>query len=135
MPANTPPHLSANYSTEEEHTDEQVVNSDIQQQKLYKIILGQEGLIYDGLTQPLKIIESMAFKKTIIATHIAAEGIDCEHEENILIADSPEKFSELINKTLADQKFQERIGDNAFLFVNKNYNFTEIASTILNFIK
>ncbi|PLX10807.1 MAG: hypothetical protein C0597_16135 [Marinilabiliales bacterium] len=91
--------------------------------------------LFSGSGIRVKIIEGMALKKAIIATRIAAEGINCKHEKNILLADTPEEFSGLINKTLTDRNFQERIGDNAFLFVNKNYNFTEIASNILNFIK
>jgi DNA-binding response OmpR family regulator/EAL domain-containing protein (putative c-di-GMP-specific phosphodiesterase class I)/HPt (histidine-containing phosphotransfer) domain-containing protein len=43
------------------------VDDDIQQQKLYKILLSNESFIYEGLTQPLKIIESMeSFQPDII---------------------------------------------------------------------
>tara|TARA_R110002167_G_scaffold362718_1_gene582209 strand:+ start:1136 stop:3550 length:2415 start_codon:yes stop_codon:yes gene_type:complete len=43
------------------------VDDDPQLQKLYKIVLGQEGFIYQGLTLPLKIIESMeSFRPDII---------------------------------------------------------------------
>ena len=74
----------------------------------------------------------MALKKTIIATSVAAEGIECSNNENILLADSATDFSQQVLITLKNKAFQKEIGENAFRFVNEKFNFTKIASNIID---
>jgi glycosyltransferase involved in cell wall biosynthesis len=68
----------------------------------------------------VKIIEGLAMGKTIISTSVGAEGIYCTDGENIIIADSPEKFSESMLKCINDPAFCHNIGLNGRkLFENK----------------
>jgi len=82
----------------------------------------------------VKIIESMALKKAIVATSIAAEGIDCTNNENILLADNPDLFSEQIIFLLRNKSEQIRLGENAYQFVKMNFDMKIIANNVLNFI-
>ncbi|RKX18372.1 MAG: hypothetical protein DRP26_05325, partial [Candidatus Zixiibacteriota bacterium] len=44
----------------------------------------------------LKILEAWAMKKPVISTTVGAEGIDVTDGENIVLADTPEKFTEKV---------------------------------------
>ena len=53
----------------------------------------------------VKIIEGMALGKTIVSTSLGAEGIPCKDGQNILIADTPEAFTEKIAKCINEKMF------------------------------
>jgi glycosyltransferase involved in cell wall biosynthesis len=91
--------------------------------------------LFSGSGMRVKIIESMAIKKAIVSTSIAAEGINCMHNENILIADNPEYFANSVISLLKNRDLQKEIGENASKFVKENFDFNIIANNILNFIK
>ena len=61
----------------------------------------------------IKIIEGMAIGKVIISTTIGAEGIHCTHKKNILIANTPSEFIEMINICLSNPEFCAEISENA----------------------
>ncbi len=90
--------------------------------------------LFSGSGMRVKIIEAMALKKAIVATPVAAEGIDCTHEENILIH-SKETFANAVIRLLENEALQNKIGENAYHFVADQYDFIKIASDALNFIK
>lgn len=58
----------------------------------------------------LKILEAMAMGKAIISTRLGAEGIDVEHEKDILLADTPEEFAQQVARALADPELCARLG-------------------------
>ena len=91
--------------------------------------------LFSGSGMRVKIIEFMGLNKLVIATSMAAEGIECEHNKNILLADSAEEFAKLITMSVKENSNQEKIGENASYFVSKNHNFTDIAANILNYIQ
>ncbi|MCB2195008.1 MAG: glycosyltransferase family 4 protein [Bacteroidetes bacterium] len=90
--------------------------------------------LFSGSGMRVKIIEAMALKKAVIATKIAAEGIECTHEENILIH-TKETFASEVIHLLENENLQTKIGENAYHFVTDHYDFIKIASEALNFIK
>lgn len=83
----------------------------------------------------VKIIEGMALGKTIVTTTIGAEGIACKNGQNILIADTPEAFANLVVKAINEKIFFTLIGDNAHQFAKKQFSSTEVASQLLAFFK
>lgn len=89
--------------------------------------------LFSGSGMRVKIIEAMALRKAVIATEIAVEGIDCKHEQNILIH-TKETFANGVIRLLKDEAFQNKIGENAYHFVANQYDFIKIASDALNFI-
>ena len=91
--------------------------------------------LFSGSGMRVKIIESMALRKSIVATDIAAEGINCENNTNIIIANNVKEYTNAVIELLSNPDLQNKIGENAYKFVKDQYDFIKIASDILNFIK
>jgi len=91
--------------------------------------------ILSGSGMRIKIIEGMALGKTIITTSIGTEGIDSTHNENILIADTPEDFYNCLVKVSNNKELHEKISKNAIKFVYKNFDNLKIAKGLTKFYK
>ncbi len=83
----------------------------------------------------VKIIEGMAFGKTIISTSVGAEGIEYENGRNILIADTEKEFEDAILKCLNDQNFSDTIGKNARTLAETKYDNQVICNKLSDFYK
>jgi polysaccharide biosynthesis protein PslH len=57
----------------------------------------------------IKIFEAMAAQCPVVSTHIGAEGLPVAHQENILLADSPEDFASCVISLLEDVQSGERL--------------------------
>lgn len=90
--------------------------------------------VLSGSGMRIKIIEGMALGKVIISTTIGAEGIACEHNKNILIADTPQEFAAAIDKCLNDDELCAKIGHNAKLLINEQYNNETISEQFTSFL-
>ncbi len=91
--------------------------------------------LLSGSGMRIKIIEGMALGKLIITTSIGTEGIDTTHNENILIADTPEEFVSEMEKLLINKEDFMRISENAVKFVSENYDNKNITSSLVEFYK
>lgn len=69
--------------------------------------------LLSGSGMRVKIIEGMVMQKCIIATSMAADGIDCKHGRDILIADTPDEFYRAILKCITHPNKWQEIGRNA----------------------
>ena len=78
--------------------------------------------LFSGSGIRVKIIEGMAVGKTIISTGIGAEGIHYTHLENILIADTPCEFFEMISICVTDAALCTKIGKQARALISKEYD-------------
>jgi glycosyltransferase involved in cell wall biosynthesis len=56
----------------------------------------------------LKIFEAMATGKAVVSTTIGAEGLEVEHERDILLADDAKSFSDSIIMLLQDEELRRR---------------------------
>ncbi len=83
----------------------------------------------------VKIIEGMALGKTIISTSIGAEGIACKDNHDILIANSATEFGNAVDKCVADKSFCERLGRNARLLIENEYDNQKICNRLSEFYK
>ena len=81
----------------------------------------------------IKIIEGMAAGKAIISTAKGTTGIQCEHEKNILIADSKEEFIHSIKRCVEDSNFTQKLGLNAKEFISKNHNKQALIQKLIDF--
>lgn len=81
----------------------------------------------------VKIIEGMAFGKTIISTSVGAEGIEYEDGKNIVIANTEKEFEEAILKCLNDSNFADTIGKNARILVETKYDNQLICNKLSDF--
>ena len=91
--------------------------------------------LFSGSGMRVKILEGMALGKTVITTSLGLEGISAQHKEEILIADTPEEFIEMINYCNDDKSVLERIGKNAREFVIKYYDNKKNAEQLLDLYK
>jgi glycosyltransferase involved in cell wall biosynthesis len=89
--------------------------------------------LFSGSGIRIKIIEGMACGKTIISTTVGAEGIHYTNLEDILIADEPVGFIQMISACMHDKVFLNRIGKNARDLIKKDYDRTLIIQKLLGF--
>jgi glycosyltransferase involved in cell wall biosynthesis len=79
----------------------------------------------------VKIIEGMAMEKCIIATTMAAEGIDCKNGVDILIADTPDEFYRSILQCITQPNKWREIGKNARKTVERDHEINDNARRML----
>lgn len=128
---NAPKWLINNFNHRNIHFFGEVKNAYEFMQKSGPIIVP----LFSGSGMRVKIIESMSLQKAIVATSIAAEGINCLHNENIMIADNPENFANSVVILIKNLDLQKQIGDNAYKLIKEQFDMNKIANSILNFIK
>ena len=58
----------------------------------------------------LKVVEAMSMSKAIVSTSVGAEGIQYTHDENILIADTPQEMAEAVGHLFEDSGRRQRLG-------------------------
>lgn len=75
----------------------------------------------------LKIYEFMAMAKPVVSTTIGAEGLTVTHGEDILLADTPDRFAREVITLLNNSKLREDIGKAGEEMVNKYYSWDKIA--------
>lgn len=80
----------------------------------------------------LKILSAMAMEIPVVSTTIGAEGLKMKHGEHILIADTPEKFSEAVITLLQDRALADSIARNARELVEQAYSWEVITDKLLS---
>lgn len=78
--------------------------------------------LFSGSGIRIKIIEGMAAAKTIISTTTGAEGIGCTDRDNILIANLPCEFFEMISVCVNDPELCAKIGKQARKMISTDYD-------------
>lgn len=81
----------------------------------------------------IKIIEGLSYGKAIVSTSIGAEGIDAISGYTIVLADTPEKFSESVIGLLKDPSSLQDLEKNARSFAQENLENTKITSNLVTF--
>jgi len=89
--------------------------------------------LLSGSGMRIKIIEAMALGKAVISTTVGAEGIACEHEKNIIIADSAEDFSKAIVDLAAHPEKVKKLGENARQLIESEYDNALIIEKLISF--
>jgi glycosyltransferase involved in cell wall biosynthesis len=89
--------------------------------------------LFSGSGIRVKIIEGMACGKTIISTSIGAEGINYINRENILIADAPCEFFEMISLCVMEPEICGKIGKRARVLIETDYHSKNLIQKLLAF--
>jgi glycosyltransferase involved in cell wall biosynthesis len=76
----------------------------------------------------LKVLESLAAGKAVVASPLAAEGIDVMDGENIFLAESDLEFVHAIDQLLADPELRRRIATQARLWAEANLAWDKTVS-------
>jgi glycosyltransferase involved in cell wall biosynthesis len=74
----------------------------------------------------LKILEAMALRTPVVATSKGAEGLDARHDEHLLIADTPQSFSESVVRLFKEPGLAQRLADSAFQLVKEKYDWAVV---------
>jgi glycosyltransferase involved in cell wall biosynthesis len=78
-----------------------------------------------GAGTRLKILEAMAMQRPVVSTTIGAEGLDLEHGENILLADSREQFAASVCTLLGHPHLADRLGRQGERLVRETYDWRQ----------
>ena len=89
--------------------------------------------LFSGSGIRIKIIEGMAAGKTIISTSLGAEGIRYTNHENILIANAPCEFFEMISICVANKPLFAKIGKQARTLIETYYLPQNLIQNLLAF--
>ena len=89
--------------------------------------------LFSGSGIRIKIIESMAMGKAVIATTVGAEGINYTDGQNILIANSKKEFLKAIKKLYGNPELAATIGQRARELVKQEHNIKETSIQLEKF--
>lgn len=79
----------------------------------------------------LKVLDAMAMGKAMVSTSIGCEGLEVRPDEHLLVADSPEQFSDKTVKLLRDPSRRGTLGRNARELVEQRYSWRMIGGQLL----
>ena len=84
----------------------------------------------------IKMLEGMAYSKSIVSTSIGAEGINVANGEHCLIADTPEDFAnKLVTLLKDDGSLRTQLANNARVFMERNFDNKTLVAGIVDFYK
>ena len=83
----------------------------------------------------IKIIEGMAAGKPVLSTMIGAEGIDCSNGKNILIANAPCEFIDMISLCINDMERCRKLSEEARNLIETTYDRRLIIRKLISFYK
>lgn len=78
----------------------------------------------------IKVLDALAMGMPIVATSIAAEGLEVTDEENILIADDAEKYAAQIVRLFQNPDLRERLGEQGIKLINEKYSWEIIGDKL-----
>jgi glycosyltransferase involved in cell wall biosynthesis len=76
----------------------------------------------------LKILEAMALGTPVVSTSIGCEGLEVKNGENILVADIPSDFSQMVISLITDVALWKCISLKARALVEETYDWEKISS-------
>ena len=86
--------------------------------------------IFQGSGLQNKLLEAMAMLVPCVTTSLINAPLQARPNDEIYIADSQEEFESSIIKLLNDPSERSRIAQNAYNFVNKKYNWADVATEL-----
>jgi glycosyltransferase involved in cell wall biosynthesis len=89
--------------------------------------------ITDGGGTKLKILDALAMAKPIVASRIAAEGINVQDGKNIILADSPQEYVDAIGLLFESESRRSEMGIEARKLSEEKYEFSTIGEKLCGF--
>jgi len=75
----------------------------------------------------LKIFEAMAMEKPVVSTSIGAEGLSLVPDQDLLIADDPQRFASAVVKLLTNRPFARTLGCQGSKTVRECFSWAKVA--------
>lgn len=82
----------------------------------------------------LKILEALAMGRAVVSTTVGAEGLDVEHDCNIVLADDPQVFAESVARLLNDPERCLALSKEGRRLVEQYYGWDALADKFGKFI-
>ena len=86
--------------------------------------------IRSGKGTRYKVLEAMITGTPVVATTLAAEGLDLQNGSDVLIADSATDLAHATVRLLRDRKLQQRLGTAGQKIVRRGYSWDNIAKEL-----
>jgi len=86
-----------------------------------------------GSGMRIKILESLALQMPMVTTPLAAEGIQIENQKHLLLAQTPQEFSEAILHLVDHPQQREKIARAARSQVIKQYDNLSLGAQLVDF--
>lgn len=83
----------------------------------------------------LKILEAMALGTPVVATSKGAEGLAVSHGDNILLADSPQEFTDTVVALLHSPSLRARLADGGRRLVETRYDWRVVGQDLLRLLE
>ena len=83
----------------------------------------------------VKIIEGLAMGRAVISTSLGAEGLNCEHGTQLLLADRKEDWLEAIEKLLHDEETRKSMALEGRKHVAAHFDIAAVTNQLVNFYK
>lgn len=86
--------------------------------------------LYEGL--PMVLLEAMAFKKPVVSMDVGSisEVIKNGQTGNLIESENREEFVKALIQVKYDKKVRSNLGENAFDYINKNYNINKYCNKL-----
>jgi glycosyltransferase involved in cell wall biosynthesis len=89
--------------------------------------------VLSGSGMRIKIVEGMCFGKAIVSTQIGAEGINADHEKNILLHDNSLDFANAVIRLLKNENDRLVLEENAYSFARNHFDYLSVAGKLVAF--
>ncbi len=87
--------------------------------------------LLSGSGMRAKILEGMALGKVVLTTPVGLEGITARDRQEVMVADSPERFLHALEQCHRMNGQLEQMGRRAQTFVNRRYDRLKVARQLL----
>lgn len=77
----------------------------------------------------LKIYEAMAMEKPIVSTTVGAEGLPVKNGEELILADTPEAFSDALVRVLTNENVAQEFGARAARVVREQFGWDKVSAS------
>ena len=77
----------------------------------------------------------MALRTPVVTTSKGVEGLDVTHNEHLLVADTPQEFSEAVVDLLRTPRLRKRLADSAYELVREKYDYKVVMPKFLNLVE
>jgi glycosyltransferase involved in cell wall biosynthesis len=90
--------------------------------------------LFTGGGTRLKILEAMALGTPVVATSKGAEGLEVQTGKHLLVADTPEAFSQEVVRLLKEPDLRRQLADNAYQLVREKYDWEVVMPRFLHLV-